>query len=292
MQRFEHFPVKRVINQKLNDMRKSFKLYSILSVLLVGLVLITSNGCKKEDENPPELPPVDALLMDFSYFNEGVPQGKKSVSSYNNFVYSLLTVGVWNTAATITIIIPVAAYAEALNHDAVYLGDNSWEWKYSVTISESTYVVSLTSKRISNDEYTLKMLVSKSGTAGFDDFKWIEGTVRYDHTNASWIIYDNPDVAWAAVKIDWTMDWEKELYTIKYTCEKPDSELHGGTIEHGVTEDTDFDAYYVITFPTNTINIEWNRTTKAGRVKSPSYFTDSEWHCWDENFLDVTCGNI
>jgi len=273
-------------------MRKSFKLYSILSVFLVGLLFITSNRCKKEDENPPELPPADAILMDFSDFDNGVPQGKKSVTSYNNFGYSVLTIGVWNTAAAINILIPVAAYAEALHHEAVYLGENSWQWQYSITIAQSTFTVKLISKRISNAQFTLKMLVSKSGTDGFEDFKWIEGTVRYDRTKANWTIYESPDVSWPVVEIEWTRDWEKDLYTIKYTCEKPDSDLHGGTIEHGVTEDPVFDAYYIITFPSNTINIEWNRTTKAGRVKSQSYFGNSEWHCWDESLLDVTCGNI
>lgn len=271
-------------------MKKTINLYSLISVLFVALLLMTSNSCKKEDENPPELPPVDALLMDFSNFDDGVPQDKKSVSSYNNFAYSVLTVGAWNTAAAVNILLPAAAYAEAFNHEAVYLGDNSWKWEYSVTVGQNTFVVKLVSKRISNDKFTLEMLVSKTGgTGNFTDFKWIEGTVRYDHTSASWTIYDNPEVSWPAVTIDWTMDWEKELYTIKYTCEKPDSDLHGGTIEHGVTEDTDYNAYYKIVFPSNNVVIEWNKTTKAGRVSSLSYFGDNTWHCWDENLLDVTC---
>jgi hypothetical protein len=269
-------------------MRKSFKLYSILSVLLAGLLLITSTRCKKEDENPPGLPPVDALLMDFSSFTCGVPQGNKSVSSYVNFGYSVLTIAVWNTAAAVNIIVPAAAYAEALNQEAVYLGNNSWQWKYNINIGQDTYTVKLVSQRISNEEYTLKMFVSKSGTGGFEDFKWIEGTVRYDHTSASWTVYDSPETSWPMVEIKWTMDWEKELYTIKYICEKPDSDLYGGTIEHGVT-DASYDAYYIITFPSNTINIEWNRITKAGRVKSLNYYADSEWHCWDENLVDAVC---
>jgi hypothetical protein len=272
-------------------MSKSLKLNSILSLFIVALLLIASNSCKKEDQEPPELPPVDAILMDFSYFDDGVPQDKKSVDSYNNFGYSVLTIGVWNVAAAVNVIIPVAAYAEAFNHEAVYLGDNSWQWMYSVTIAQATYTVKLITNRISNEEFTVKMLVDKSGEAGFEGFKWLEGTVRYDRTSASWTLYESPTVAWPVVNIEWTRDWEKDLYSIKYTCEKPDSDLHGGIIEHGVTEDTVFDAYYIITFPSNTVNIEWNRTTKAGRVKSSGYFGDSEWHCWNENdLLDVDCG--
>jgi len=270
-------------------MSKLFKFKQILFVLIVALVLVTSNSCKKEDEQPPELPPADALLMDFSYFDDGVPQGKKSVSTYNNFGYSVITIGVWNLSATVNIIIPVAAYAEAFNHEAVYLGDNSWQWLYSVTISQATYTVKLISDRISNEEFTLKMLVDRSGEQGFENFTWLEGTVRYDRTSANWTLYESPSVTWPVVNIEWTKDWEKETYIIKYTCMKPDSDLHGGIIEHGVTEGTVLDAYYNIILPSNTVNIEWNRTTKAGRVQSSSYFGNTDWHCWDENLLDVNC---
>jgi hypothetical protein len=271
-------------------MRKLFKMKHILSVFLVALVLITSNSCKKDDKDElPELPPIEALLMDFSFFDDGVPQEKKAVSSYQNFGYAVMNVTAWSAAATLVVILPVAAYAEAFNHEAVYLGDNSWQWSYSVTAGQVTYTARLVSKRISNEEFTLKMIVSKSGEGGFENFTWFEGTVRYDHTSANWNLYESPDVAYPVLNIAWTMDWEEDLYTIKYSCMKPQSELYGGYIEHGVTDNTDFDAYYTIYFPANTINIEWNRTSKAGRVKSPGYFADENWYCWDENFLDITC---
>jgi hypothetical protein len=274
-------------------MRKSFKLYSILSVLFVGLLLITSNSCKKDEKDTlPELPPVEALMMDFSFFADNAPQNKSVVISYENFSYSVLNVLTWNSIAISVVALPAAAYAEAFNHEAIYLGENSWQWAYSVTVGEATFTVKLVSKRISNEEYTLKMIVSKSGQNGFENFTWFEGTVRYDGTNATWDLYESPLNTNPVINIEWSMDWEKELYTIKYTYLKTGSDLNGGYIEHGVTENTLFDAYYTISLPAGIISIEWNRTTKAGHVKSPGHFEDSEWHCWDENFLDVTCGNI
>ena len=272
-------------------MSKLFKLKPILSVLLVALILITSNSCKKDDKDElPVLPPVDALLMDFSFFEDSIHQNKSAVLSYENFAYAVFNVAVWNAAALLTVALPVAAYAEAFNHEAVYLGDNSWQWLYSVTVNQATYSVKLVSDRISNEEFTLKMIVSKSGIGGFENFTWFEGTIRYDRTSAIWNLYQSPDIAYPVLNVSWTMDWEQEIYTIKYLCTNPAVDLHGGYIEHGVTKDTDFDAYYTISFPANTINIEWNRTTKAGNVKSMEHFGDANWHCWDENLLDVNCG--
>jgi len=271
-------------------MKNILRFKSIVSVLLAVLIILASNNCKKDDKDElPVLPPVESLLMDFSFFDDGIPQDKKAVSSYNNFVYSVLNIGLFSLATTTNIAIPVAAYAEAFNHEAVYLGDNSWEWLYSVTINQATYTSKMVSNRISNEEYTLQMFVSKSGSEGFQDFKWFEGTVRYDLTSANWTVYESPDVGWPVATIVWSMDWEKELYTLRYNCQKPDSDLHGAIIEYGVTDETSFDAYFDIIYPSNTINIEWNKTTKAGHVKSLSYFADANWHCWDENLADAVC---
>ena len=37
------------------------------------------------------------------------------------------------------------------------------------------------------------------------------------------------------------------------------------------------------------IEIQWNHPQGNGRVKDAARFGDSEWHCWDENRLDIDC---
>lgn len=39
----------------------------------------------------------------------------------------------------------------------------------------------------------------------------------------------------------------------------------------------------------NLINVEWHRVNQNGRVKDPAYFSDSNWHCWDESHQDIDC---
>lgn len=271
-------------------MKNNLRYKSIVPVLLAVMLILAVNSCKNDDKDElPELPPLESFLMDFSFFDDGIPQDKKTVMSYTNFGYSVINIGLFSLATVTNMAIPAAAYAEAFNHEAIYLGDNSWEWSYSVTINQATYSIKLVSDRISNDKFTLRMFVSKSGSEGFEDFKWFEGTVRYDLTTANWTVYESPDIAWPVATIEWSMDWEKELYTLRYNCEKPDSDLHGAIIKYGVTDETPFNAYYDIIYPSNTINIEWNTTTKAGHVKSPSYFANENWYCWNENLTDVVC---
>ena len=261
-------------------------------LLSVSVILMVSNCQKDEDkDDPPELPPVASLLMDFSDFDNSSDTitKRKSIETYRNWGHSFATVAFWNVLSTWTIALPVLAYAEAFDQSPVYLGENSWQWAYEITISQTQYSIKLISKRISNEEFTMKMLVTKSGDQGYEDFKWFEGTIRYDRTSASWTLYENPGTPNEVVSIDWEMDWEADTYTIKYTYIRPGTVENGSYIEHGVTGDSPYDAYYTVSTLSNTVEIEWDKTSKAGRVKDPLKFGDNDWHCWDENLVDVVC---
>jgi hypothetical protein len=263
----------------------------IISILATALVLVfTHISCseKEKQDTLPELPPVDALMMDFSQFinNPAVGQMMKSAESYENALYSYTTVAVWNALVTIPMIVPVAAYLECFNHTPVYLGDNSWQWSYTWGGAE-TYAARLVTKRISNEEFTAEMFISKTGS--YTDFKWFEGIVRYDRTHAEWTMYESPlnNVAW--LSIEWNMDWEQEISDITYTIVKPGGEETGSYITFGITGDADYDAFYTISFSQKDTYIKWNRTSKVGRVKDEVNFEDADWHCWDELFQDVQC---
>jgi len=261
----------------------------LITIIMVSLMISCSEDEEKED--PPELPPMEALLMDFSNFNNpnDTLSHKKSIESYRNWGHSYFTVAIWSWIATVSVTVPVIAYAEAFNHTPVYLGDNSWEWSYTKNINLIEYSVRLVSKRISNEQFTLKMYVTKSGIGGYEDFLWFEGTVRYDRTSATWTLYENPADPNGLLSIEWEMDWEEETYMIKYTGIKPGAAEYGSYIQHGVTTDTDYNAYYIISGSMNTVEINWNTQNLSGRVKDPVKFGDNQWHCWDETLQDVIC---
>ncbi len=269
------------------------KLITWLSLVLILLLPGLSCSDKEEKDTLPDLPPQEALLMDFSAFIDNPAQeGLKSTLSIDNALYSYVTAIVWHTLVNVPMIIPVAAYLESFNHTPVYLGDNSWQWSYSWAGAVS-YSARLVTTRISNEEFRAEMFITQTGS--YVDFKWFQGIVRYDRTHALWTMYEPPTqetmeidtVGW--LSIEWNMDWEQEVSDITYTIIKEDHQEYGSYITYGIVDNDVFDAFYTISHSQKTTYIEWNRTTKEGRVKDEVNFGDSDWHCWDAYLQDTDC---
>lgn len=270
--------------------------FYIVLTLLFSIFLI--NSCEKDSDDQPELPPEGAFIMDFSDFQND-PSARKAASELQdpttllcecvNYLNAYTTVAVWNTIVTVTMAVPTASYIEAFNHQPEYLGDKSWKWEYSVPVVDLTYTARLIASRISNEEYTAEMYISRDGALGYDDFKWYEGTIRYDRTHAIWTLYESPANPVELLEIEWNMDWEADTSDITYTNVKTGSAEYGSYISFAISDDPVFDASYIVSTSLNTINIEWNRTSKDGRIKNPALYQDDAWHCWDETYSDVIC---
>ena len=95
------------------------------------------------------------------------------------------------------------------------------------------------------------------------------------------------------MKIDWTVTGNK-IGSVKYTYTKSGNPLKDSYIEYGLTSNT-LNAYYTISYYNASfqkfigLNVEWSTTQHNGRVKCEEYFGNTEWYCWDSNFLNVTC---
>lgn len=255
--------------------------------LMVIFVLVATSCNKDEKNGAPEMPPIESFQMDFSDFQEfpDTTGNLKSLVGYQHFTYSYVTVGVWNLITAVALAVPVAVYLESFNHTPESLGDDIWQWTYS----KDVYTARMVASRISNERFTIEMFISKTGGEAFEDFKWFEGTIRYDHTHASWQLYESPanNVQW--LDIEWTKDWEADTSQITYTNVKAGAEEFGSYITYGITDDADYDAFYTLYSAEGEVNIKYNTETKEGRVKAPVYFEDGEWHCWNEQFQNVDC---
>lgn len=270
------------------------KYHNIFSLLLLLSVLFTYTSCEKDEPEAPELPPLEAFVMDFSDFDNPNYAGtakKSMIDPYRNFGYSFVTVTAWNTVATIVMAIPTATYAAALSDSPEYLGDNTWEWNFNVQVQSFSYSARLVASRISNEEFKAEMFVSSSSSvfASFEDFKWFEGVIRYDHTHASWTLYESPANPSALLTMEWNKNYETGLWDITYTNVKQGAVENGSYIKFAVTDDEQFNARYAISTAEGMVKIEWNRETKAGRVMSPVFFKDSLWHCWNGMLQDTEC---
>jgi len=267
----------------------SKRIISLLTVAMLLIIFGVACSDKEEQDTLPELPPVEALLMDFSDFDDNPTEQEalNSLVEYTNFLYSYGTVSIWNILVTAPMILPVATYLESFNHTPVYLGDNTWQWSYSKTIGMNSYSARLVTQRISNDDFKVEMFVTQQ--EAFEDFKWFEGTVKYNRTHAEWTMYESPqnNVEW--LDIEWNKDWEEEVSDITYTIVKSGHAEEGSYITFGIVDDVDYDAYYTISHSQKDTYIKWNTTSKTGRVKGEVNFGDANWHCWNELFQDVDC---
>jgi hypothetical protein len=265
---------------------KIFKPVSYVLILAIGLTM-TFTSCEKTPE-PMDLPPKESLTISLDAFPES--STKSASGPVFHWAYSVLNIAGWNLVIAANVVIPVAAYAEAFNHTPVYLGDNTWEWSYSITQGVHTYVASLIGERLNNEEFSMEMYLSKSGVNPFDEVMWFSGVVRYDHTEASWKMNMDPYNLRPFMDIDYHKDFEAGTADIRYTSTDPQNAVYEGFIEYGIDPEFEYDAYYTIQRAMNDVTeIEWNMTSAAGRVRDQVHYLDANWHCWDTMLADVDC---
>jgi len=266
--------------------------FRILSAMALALtVLFATTSCEKQAKGDrPELPPAELLFMDYSDFEEEPGATKGSLESYDNFIHAFGTILFWHSPfITAHTALPVAAYKIALAQEAVDMGDNTWKWSYDINLNEITYVVSLTASRINNEEFSIEMDVALASLPEMGVL-WFDGVVRYDHTHATWTIYEDGTVA--VVEAEMNMDFETEVGSLKYTYVEPNMEETGSYILYGYDSAEVFDASYTVSLSAGMTEIEWNITTKEGHVKDEVKFGDADWHCWDSlanGLVDKTC---
>ena len=249
-------------------------------------------SCEDEPE-AMELPPMDAMVIDFSDF--GTPADTASTAksadsaTYQNWFYSFTNVTFWSAFTSVTLAVPVAAYAVALEQTPVYMGDNTWEWQFTYTHGGGSFTAKLVGNRLNNEEFNMRMYITKSGPRGYSSFMWFEGTVRYDHTHATWTLYESPNNPVELLTVEWNKNYETGASDITYEVVKETSEYEGDFIEFAVMPEANYDAHYTITGQGSVVAIEWDSTTHAGRVMSMDWFQDELWHCWNEQLEDTDC---
>ena len=261
-----------------------------VAILLAITLLIVSTSCDNEPtENRPELPPLESLMMTFADFDGPIALTKASGEPHLHFNYAFTSLVFWSGASALTMALPVAAYTYALEQGVEYLGDNSWEWNYSFQSSGLDYTATLTATRINNEEFSLEMMIASSATPD-QGVRWFDGVVRYDHTQANWTIYKDGSIE--VLEVAWTKDKELGDASLLYTYVEPDMIETGSYISYDYAPLEVYDASFTLSRSTGTTLIQWNTTSKEGRVQDEARFGDAEWMCWDSlemGLVDKVC---
>lgn len=265
---------------------------------VVGFAAGMMGGCRNAPApgvEAPEIPPASTFVIDFSDF-EGDADGSKTIGldptaaqlGFDNWGFSALNVGVWNAILTVGLAVPVAAFYESFNHEPDLQPDGTWIWSYTFHVAGILHAAELHGRIVGND-VEWDMFISREGE--YADFNWYSGVSTLTRTEGTWILNKDPQDPVAFIDIEWRRDAETELGDIRYTNVEPGAAGAGGYIAYAVTGDETYDASYAIynAESSDLIEIEWNRSTQAGRVHAPDHFGDDSWHCWDENLQNVDC---
>lgn len=271
-------------------MKKTFW-YQISILSFAILVLSGLSSCNKEETpDQPQLPPIESMIMDFSDFDQTPSTTKGITTVYDNFINAYVNVAFWTTVSGSAVIIPAVAYHEMLTNSggADYMGDNIWVWTRTFTHTSQSYTATLTAVRLNNDQFSMVMEIA---TSEYPDqgVVWFDGVIRYDHTHAIWNFYRYDEGQVKMLEVEWNKNFETGVSDLKYTYVEPGTAEYGSYIIFGIDPAKDYDAYYTISMSENTINIEWDRETKAGRIKNPAYFEDTDWHCWNNMLENIVC---
>ena len=272
-----------------------------ISSLVIILAFTTGffTGCNKDKEDPPALPPIESMTIDFSNFVTEKKSASYSLSKgieNVNWEFSAIVAGYWNSLIVSTLAIPVITFSLATDETPVYLENKTWEWNYEAPVFMSVYKARLTGQ-IRTQDIEWKMYVSREGSGGFSEFLWFQGTSKTDGTGGQWILNHSSSFKEPVLQIDWTGNGT-DIQTIKYTYirvlddSRNDDPNRNSQIEFG-RQNGAYDAYYKISYYNgldfSEMHVEWSTYGKHGRVQCEKFFADKNYHCWNGNYINVIC---
>ncbi len=269
------------------------------SVFFVAM-LPCGNGCginpQPPADTPPDIPPSGTFVMDFDDFS-GAGGAKRVIDrsdstplqaqAGDNWQWAALHVGVWSVIITVGLAVPVAAFLESFNHTPEQQEDGAWVWSYEVPIGGVAHFAELHALADDGD-IQWRMIITKEGY--YEDFEWFTGVSNLIGTEGTWTLNKSPDDPTPFIGIEWHRDADAETGDLRYTNIVPNGPENGGYIFHGTTGGPDSAFFEIYNKGQDALrNVEWNRTTKEGRVRDQQRFGDDAWHCWDSGLQDIEC---
>lgn len=268
---------------------KTFERTVYYFILIAGIVVFSCEENGTDTETAPEIPPESTFILDFSDFDNNQKSDEADlIKLRTNFTFAVIHVAWWNLFIAGNMIIPVASFVEAFNHEPVREGPGWWIWSYNFNAGGVVHKAELHGKVSS--EITWEMYISKEGE--YTDFLWYTGQNDLLITEGYWLLKRTPADSALLFRIDWERNLADSTGQIKYSVINEDEDYYDSYIQYGNTENPPFDAFYDIHLTKDSIvevNIEWSSINKDGRIKALPTFKDSEWHCWDTLQYDIDC---
>ena len=266
-------------------------------ILIISILLFTFLSCEdstEPDPDPPTIPPQSAISMDLSSLTDNSNpkislvkmSDKSSTMVGTNWVYAAGTVGFWTTVTGVTLSVPTAAFVATINEDPEYLGDLRWKWTKNFQVLLAQYTAELYGE-INGTIVNWEMYISQTG--GYSDYLWFTGESNIDGSGGTWTFNKSVEEPVDYLHVEWNI--LPRFGDLKYEVVQTGAENEGSYIFYALYPGEDYNAACTLfnSVNTNMINVEWHRINRDGHVKSPAYFEDELWHCWDENRDNIEC---
>lgn len=252
-------------------------------LIIIIFVFFWFGACSPQAKIPPVIPSVESLNFDFSYFEQNIVDD-------THFAYAVGRVNTWQSLLQDSINIHSTILNETSYNDFKFQKDETWLMDYRFNIEEVKYVAKFFGI-IEPDTLFFNTFLSFNE----DTLLFLEGTFYNESKTGQWFLNNegiNEEGTLTLLKfmsVDWNLDSlnQKE---IKFT----NNQIGLNNLNYLLYKDSIDSQYnsYVNIYESGTDNhsiIEWNNTTKTGRIKDPLHFNDENWHCWDENYIDTDC---
>ncbi|MCF6365779.1 MAG: hypothetical protein L3J35_06200 [Bacteroidales bacterium] len=252
--------------------------------LSIIILFFLSGACKQQEKVPPAIPPVESINFDFSYF-------KQTNKGNLNYTLAVDRINSWKLYIEDSINIHYNSLSEASYNEFKYQKDQTWLMNYLFNVDNVSYNAAFFAI-IEADTVLYKTFLSfDTDTIMFLDGKF------YNNTKAgNWTlnipVTNEEDSTLTEIKflsVNWSVD-SLNNKEIKFTNNKVGTE-NLNYILYKDSVDAHYNSYlniYNIGQDNHSI-IEWNKTTKAGRIKDPLHYNNEDWHCWDEKYQDIDC---
>lgn len=261
---------------------KSIKTLKLcIAVLIIAMVGVSCGDDPASSNNgePPEIPEMENIQPDISYFEDNNPQ--KSVANTENF-YEARNFAISLSYLSLSTQFYTSFFTGASQEEANFQ-DGAWVWDYSYSYEGVSFSMVLTAQE-SGDFINWDMTYSyNDGQNGVEDYTIIEGRTAKDGTEGTWTFnsMDETNQEVPAMISEWSSESETEVsissefYTDGEVSETYTYERNGNEFSLSLTG---FDTE-------NDILVIWNTDTMTGYYQ----LGNDDPFCWDENFQNVSC---
>ena len=271
---------------------------SLVLMLLIGLFIFQSCQFDPSGNNnsnnlvAPKIPPAAMFTMPTESFNESKSDTEEK-TNFENWIHAGLNLLAWNTVVVTHMVAPTAAFANAFNHQGVFIGDATFAWTYQYQappgLGGQKYNITLTGQYINNEE-DVAWTMTASQIGGFSNFVWYDGVVAADHSQGRFTLHQHPNNPQAFIQLDYERGASETDASLRFTNIVPNNPNNGQYIEYRTTSDDDLNRAFDVQLEAgNFLEILWNEPSGYGQVRHPFHFNDAAWHCWNSSQQNMDC---